>query len=81
MFSTSVPLVKIKTASIGDDSRGSRSNNYSCGGGYIFWMNRARILWGQIDQALRCEVDTHWRSNKSTQKARKQVMWPYFMKT
>ena len=36
MFSTWVPLVQIETASIGDDSGGSRSNNDTKGGGYMF---------------------------------------------
>jgi hypothetical protein len=56
MFSTWVPLVQIKTALIGDDSGGSRSNNDTNGGGYMFGTSRGRIWWGWIDQASRCEV-------------------------
>eukprot|EP00978_Attheya_sp_CCMP212_P038840 scaffold196546_cov29-Attheya_sp.AAC.1 len=64
MVSTWVPLVKIETASIGGDSGGSRSNNDTKGGGFTFWKNRAKIWWGRIDQALRCEVGGCRRSNK-----------------
>ena len=76
MFSTWVPLVQIETASIGDDSGGSRSNNDTKGGGYMFGTNRAKIRWGRIDQALCCEVGGRRRSNKSTPEARKQDMPP-----
>ena len=81
MFATWVPLVQIETASIGDDSGGSRSNNDTKGGGYIFGMNRAKIRWGRIDQALCCEVGGRRRSNKSTPEARKQDMPPHFFKS
>ncbi len=81
MFSTWVPLVQIETASIGDDSGGSRSNNDNKGGGYMFRTNRARIWWGRIDQASRCEVGGRRRSNKSTPEARKQDMPPHFFKS
>eukprot|EP00978_Attheya_sp_CCMP212_P010416 scaffold25243_cov59-Attheya_sp.AAC.1 len=56
MVSTWVPLVQIETASVGGNSGGSRSNNDTKGGGFTFWMNRAKIRWGRIDQASRCEV-------------------------
>ena len=69
MFSMWVPLVQIETASTGDDSGGSRSNNDTKGGGYMFWTNRAKIRWGRIDQASRCGVGGHRRSNKSTPEA------------
>jgi hypothetical protein len=64
MFSTWVPLVQIETASIGDDSGGSRSNNDTKGGGYMFWTNRDNIRWGRIDQASHCEVGGRRRRHR-----------------
>eukprot|EP00978_Attheya_sp_CCMP212_P018579 scaffold51024_cov32-Attheya_sp.AAC.1 len=82
IFATWVPLGQIETASIGDDSGCSRSKNDPYGGGYMFWTNRARIRWGQIDQASRCEVAGGCRRrNKSTPEARKQDMPPHFFKS
>eukprot|EP00978_Attheya_sp_CCMP212_P016822 scaffold44437_cov57-Attheya_sp.AAC.4 len=78
MFSMWVPLVQIETASImdGSGSGSSRSNDYPQGGGSMLWTNRDSIWWGRLDQELRCEVHGHRRSNKSTPKARKEVMSP-----
>eukprot|EP00978_Attheya_sp_CCMP212_P041672 scaffold241971_cov47-Attheya_sp.AAC.1 len=76
-----VPLVQIETASIGGNSGGSQSNNDTKGGGFTLWTNRAKIGWGQIDQASRCEVGGCRRSNKSTPEARRQDMPPHFFKS
>ena len=81
MFATWVPFLQIETASVGDDFGGSRSNDDTKGGGYMFRTNRARIWWGRIDQASRCEVGGRRRSNKSTPEARKQDMPPHFFKS
>jgi hypothetical protein len=74
MFATWVPLVQIETASIGDNSGGSQLKNDPWGDCYMFWTNRARIRWGPIDQASRCDVGRHRQSNKSKLEARKQDM-------
>ena len=78
MVSTWVPFLQIETASVGDDFGGSRSNDDTKGGGYMFWTNRGKIRWVRIDQALRCEVGGHQRSNKSTPEARKQDLPLHF---
>jgi hypothetical protein len=59
MLSTWVTFLQIKTASVGDDFGGSRSNYDTKGGGYMFWTNRNRVWWGGIDQASRWEVVGH----------------------
>jgi hypothetical protein len=59
MLSMWVPFLQIETASVGDDFGGSRWNDDTKGGGYIFWTNMNRVRWGQIDQASRWEVGGH----------------------
>ena len=70
MFATWVPFLQIETASVGDDFGGSRSNDDTKGGGYMFRTNRDRIWWGRIDQASRCEVGgrrrRHWMHESKT---------------
>eukprot|EP00978_Attheya_sp_CCMP212_P045884 scaffold364792_cov90-Attheya_sp.AAC.1 len=58
---------------------GSTCANQDCFNRGQFW--RARIRWGRIDQASRCEVGGHRRSNKSTPEARTQDMPPHFLKS
>jgi hypothetical protein len=64
MLSTWVTFLQIEAASVGDDFGGSRSNDDTKGGTYMFRTRGNRVRWGRIDQASRWEVGGHRRTHR-----------------
>ena len=64
MLSTWALFLQIETASVRNNFGGSRLNHDTKGGGYMFWTNRNRVWWSQIDQTLRLEVGGHRRTHR-----------------